>query len=56
MNKKRIGALLLGSMMMCTTVTSYAANFKDLNNHWSQKYVDDVVSKGIVKGYDDNTF
>ena len=56
MNKKRIGALMLGSMMMCSTVTSYAANFKDLNNHWSQKYVDDVVSKGVIKGYDDNTF
>ena len=56
MNKKRIGALMLGSMMMCSTVTSYATNFKDLNNHWSQKYVDDVVSKGVIKGYDDNTF
>lgn len=54
--KKIIGALLLSAVMVCTNTVAYAAEFKDLKNHWSQKYVDDVVAKGIIKGYEDNTF
>ena len=49
------------TVMLCvlTIVSSnivFADSFKDMKKHWGKKYVEDVVSKGIIKGYEDNTF
>lgn len=49
------------TVMLCvlTIVSSnivFADGFKDMKKHWGKKYVEDVVSKGIIKGYEDNTF
>lgn len=39
----------------------YAVNyvektFDDIQNHWSQKYVEVMASKGVIKGYSDKVF
>ncbi|MDO4792999.1 MAG: S-layer homology domain-containing protein, partial [Filifactor alocis] len=54
--KKVAGALLLSLSMMCSTVATYANDFNDMKGHWASIHVNDVVAKGILKGYDDNTF
>jgi len=32
------------------------AIFSDVNGHWAEQYIIDVVEKGIMVGYSDNTF
>ncbi len=38
-----------------TPVPSYAG-FYDMENHWSRIYVENLAAKGIVSGFDDNSF
>lgn len=57
MNKKNVaGALVLSMSLVCSSAISYATEFSDMQKHWAATYVDDVVGKGVIKGYDDNTF
>lgn len=57
MNKKNVaGALVLSMSLVCSSAISYATGFSDMQKHWAATYVDDVVGKGVIKGYDDNTF
>lgn len=57
MNKKKTaGAIVLSLSLACSAASSYAASFNDMEKHWAATYVDDAVSKGVIKGYNDNTF
>ncbi|MBR2736465.1 MAG: S-layer homology domain-containing protein, partial [Firmicutes bacterium] len=38
------------------STASAAVNLKDIANHWARTYIQKAVDKGIVNGYDDNTF
>ncbi|MDD5213318.1 MAG: S8 family serine peptidase [Candidatus Gracilibacteria bacterium] len=38
------------------TYTIQSTNLKDLTNHFSKKYVDELISRKVIKGYSDNTF
>ncbi|MDD4151101.1 MAG: S8 family serine peptidase [Candidatus Gracilibacteria bacterium] len=31
-------------------------NITDISNHFAKKYVDELINRGIIKGYSDNTF
>lgn len=31
-------------------------SFSDISDHWASKYIYDLFSKGIINGYEDNTF
>ncbi|MCT4584074.1 MAG: S-layer homology domain-containing protein [Peptostreptococcaceae bacterium] len=31
-------------------------NLKDIQNHWAKTYIENLINKGIVNGYKDNTF
>ena len=33
-----------------------AADLNDISNHWAKSQIEDMVSKGVVAGYPDNTF
>lgn len=57
MNKKLIGTMTLGLMVGLTT-TNVNANTKlsDINGHWANKEIQEFVSKGYLKGYEDGTF
>lgn len=38
------------------TYAIQSSNLKDISNHFSKKYVDELISRKIIKWYDDNTF
>lgn len=49
--------LIILSMAICLTAVSEAKDFTDLQKeHWAYEYVSELSSKGIIKGYEDNTF
>ncbi|MDO4531154.1 MAG: S-layer homology domain-containing protein, partial [Bacillota bacterium] len=56
---KRKAALLLSAVMAVSSLpmTAYAANFKDINEvAWAAGTIASVADKGLISGYDDNTF
>ncbi len=54
MLKKLISCLL--AVMLLSSV-AFAANFTDLSeSHWAYQYVDELVSTGVINGYEDGTF
>lgn len=57
MNKKKVILIL----MICLCVSFNKANaqeiqFKDVENHWAEKYILELANKNIVNGYEDDTF
>ncbi len=38
------------------TASSYTGSFADMTGHWSEAYVKECVTAGIINGYADNTF
>ncbi len=47
---------VLTILLGLTTTLASAATFSDIEGHWSESYVEDVYSQGLVNGYDDGTF
>lgn len=59
MNKKRIIALLVCFVLVISTAfTVSAAAFPDIEarHSWAEDAIDDMVDRGILKGYTDGTF
>jgi hypothetical protein len=59
--KNRIYSILLAftiflSSIATATTPSYAAIFKDVDNHWSKSYVETVSDYEAITGYPDGTF
>ena len=64
--KRYISLLLLISMFLTSIVTSHAIatedteriinSFTDLKGHWAKDHIAQLVGKGIINGYPDNTF
>ena len=54
----RLGTLTLASLciVMLVAVAVSAANFSDIEKHWSKEYVEYGVEKGYISGYEDGTF
>lgn len=56
---KRKLTLFLSAVMAtsCLPMTAYAANFKDINAvPWASSVINDVADKGLISGFEDNTF
>ena len=56
---KRKLTLFLSAVMAtsCLPVTAYAANFKDIDAvPWAKTVINDVADKGLINGFEDNTF
>lgn len=60
-NKHRIFCILLAVAIIFSsaatgTKPSFAAGFRDVDNHWSKSYVETVADYKAIKGYPDGTF
>lgn len=56
-NSKRAMAIIVTTSMVVGSMgISFAANFKDVNNHWAAKQINSLVNRGIVSGYNNGTF
>lgn len=58
MKGKKLAALGLGLAMTLSllTVPAGAVTFTDISSHWAKSYIEDMAAKGMVKGYEDNTY
>ncbi len=56
MRFKRLLSGILGVSVLAASMTVLAAEFPDVKGHWSEEYVNAMVSEGYIKGYDDGTF
>ncbi len=58
MKSKRLAAMGLTVAMTLSLLTlpAQAATFTDLEKHWAKSYIQDMADKGMVKGYEDNTY
>lgn len=58
MKRNRLAAL--GLTMALTlglaTVPASAVTFTDISEHWAKPYIEDMADRGLVKGYEDNTY
>lgn len=58
MKLKRLAALGLTAALSLSllTVPAAAVTFTDISDHWAKSYIEDMANKGMVKGYEDNTY
>ena len=58
MKGKKLAALGLSLAMTLSllTVPAGAVTFTDISSHWAKSYIEDMAAKGMVKGYEDNTY
>lgn len=60
MFKKTFKAVILVLAIIFTAAlpvnVSGATKFSDIRGHWAEKYINQAVSQGIIKGYQDGTF
>lgn len=57
MRKTRLSFLLPIILIIgILTPVASAATFSDIEDHWSESYVEDVYALGLINGYDDGTF
>lgn len=57
MKKYRILAgFLFLALLFTFPAATFAAEFEDAKEHWSEKYIDWATDENLVKGYEDGTF
>ena len=49
-------SLIIISTALILTSTVFAKSFRDTRGHWAESSIDFITDKGIMSGYDDNTF
>lgn len=54
--KRLISGVVGVAIISASVTTAFAAKFSDVSGHWSESYVNSMVSQGYIKGYDDGTF
>lgn len=54
--KKVIWILIICMFFSFDKVNAQELQFKDIENHWAEKYILELVNKNIVNGYEDDTF
>ena len=54
MNRKFLALALTFGVLASTT--ALAANFRDTNGHWASPAIDNLVERGVMAGYTNNTF
>ena len=53
--KKRI-ILILAIIMILSVFSQAFGQLNDINGHWAEGEIRDLVNKGIINGYEDSTF
>ncbi|MGL5439821.1 MAG: S-layer homology domain-containing protein [Filifactoraceae bacterium] len=54
---RKFKSMIVAVIMCLTAITGvYAEGFSDVKGHWGESYINDVVSKGLAKGYEGGTF
>ena len=58
MKLKKSIAIIISVVMIFASLSSLAtaASVSDITGHWSEEFVQPLVEKGIIKGYEDGTF
>lgn len=53
-----VTALSISVLMLSVpfTAISYGAQLSDIQNHWAQKYIEDMASINVISGFPDGTF
>lgn len=54
MKKNYLIILTLTALIISTK--TYATTFKDIDNHWAKKEIEEAINNNLVAGYADNTF
>jgi hypothetical protein len=54
--KYRILGLWLSAIFLLLALSPAQAAFTDTTSHWAQKYIDQTVAQGVIRGYSDGTF
>ncbi|SHH23353.1 chitobiase/beta-hexosaminidase C-terminal domain-containing protein [Tepidibacter thalassicus] len=49
--RRAMATLLTIAMLISSMGISFAANFSDVKNHWAEKQINSLVSRGILSGY-----
>ena len=53
--RKLITLIAALALLFTSVVPAFAADFTDLEGHWSKTYMEKLVEKGIMAGYADKT-
>lgn len=56
MKLKKLICGVVGVTVLAASLSVSAADFPDIKGHWAETYVNAMVKKGYIKGYDDGTF
>ncbi len=52
---KKVVLAVLAMIMVCSAVV-YAVSLTDIEGHWAESYITELVDKGVINGYEDGTF
>lgn len=55
MNKRVLSMILAIVMLATLSSPAFAVSYKDINGHWAKDYMESLVSKGFLSGYNDGT-
>lgn len=56
-NSRKVLSILLAFLLVFVSFsTSYAKTFRDTRNHWAKVYISDLSNRGILSGYENNSF
>ena len=53
--RKIIAVLLAVSMVFAMSASVFAASYPDLEKHWAKTFMEDLVGRGMLAGYNDGT-
>ena len=56
MKFKKLLCGVVGVTVLAASFSVSAAEFSDVKGHWAESYVNAMVKKGYIKGYEDGTF
>ena len=53
--RKIITLIAALALIFASVVPAFAAEFSDLEDHWSKQFMEKLVEKGVMAGYADGT-
>lgn len=55
MKKRLLSLALVFALCFSLTAGAFAATYTDIQTHWAKTYLETLVSKGVLSGYEDGT-
>lgn len=56
MRTRRLALILAVVLMAVLAYPAYSADLSDVDGHWGQEFIEQLVSRNIINGYPDGTF